>query len=342
MATLMPIAAALLTAFSVHGVLSFAGSCEEEVGSSAYGGGGFFRGASGVVESALSRLGAVIPTGARTTPLVRRCCEELCRMRAFERLSCMRPRAGAYSGEMTAMAFRGALRSVSEREAGVLVVAIFAGGLVGYVAAGSVLGWFGGAVLVVILLLTRSSKRLKQERRRVEAAMPEAFSALAVALGSGHTLAQGMRFVGGHAEEPIRSEFLRVACAIECGVPASDALDDLLERLPAPGLGLVSLALKISQRTGAPLRGLLAEAADMVNERLTLARRLDVKTSQARMSARLVAWMPVAMVCALALVSVDFRKGLATPVGTGSVAVALVLDACAWLIIQRIMKVRVG
>ena len=115
----------------------------------------------------------------------------------------------------------------------------------------------------------------------------------------------------------------------------------MLERLPAPGLGFVSLALKISQRTGAPLRDLLADAAEMVGERMELARRLDVKTSQARMSARLVALMPVAMVGLLTLLSGDFRAGLAAPVGAGSVAVALALNLLAWWIIRHVMEVDV-
>lgn len=198
-----------------------------------------------------------------------------------------------------------------------------------------------GAALPTAVLAARGARRKRAERRRVEAAMPEAFSALAISLGSGHTLAQGMRFVGGHAEEPIRTEFLRVACSIDCGVPAASALDDLLARLPAPGLGLVSLALKVSQRTGAPLRDLLADAAAMVSERMELVRKLDVKTSQARMSARLVALMPIAMIGALTLLSPDFRAGLGEPVGMGSVAVALALNVCAWLIIRRIMEVEV-
>lgn len=41
-----------------------------------------------------------------------------------------------------------------------------------------------------------------------------------------------------------------MAAAIDCGISATDALDDLLVRIDAPGLSLVTLALKVSQRTG--------------------------------------------------------------------------------------------
>ena len=66
--------------------------------------------------------------------------------------------------------------------------------------------------------------------------MPEAFTALSMSLASGHSLAQGMRFVGAHAQEPVHTEFLRVAAAIDCGISATDALDDLLDahRRPRP------------------------------------------------------------------------------------------------------------
>ena len=179
----------------------------------------------------------------------------------------------------------------------------------------------------------------RREQHDVEEAMPEAFTALSMSLASGHSLAQGMRFVGAHAQEPVHTEFLRVAAAIDCGISATDALDDLLVRIDAPGLSLVTLALKVSQRTGAPLADLLSEASSMVGERIELKRRLDVKTSQARMSAHMVAAMPACMCAVLALLSADFRRGLATPAGAGAVALGLALNAIALVVIRRIMRV---
>ena len=179
----------------------------------------------------------------------------------------------------------------------------------------------------------------RREQHDVEEAMPEAFTALSMSLASGHSLAQGMRFVGTHAQEPVHTEFLRVAAAIDCGVSATDALDDLLDRIDAPGLSLVTLALKVSQRTGAPLADLLSEASSMVGERIELKRRLDVKTSQARMSAHMVSAMPAGMCAVLALLSADFRRGLATPAGAGAVVLGLALNAVALVVIRRIMRV---
>lgn len=203
----------------------------------------------------------------------------------------------------------------------------------------SPLGFALGLVAPFAVGAARDGFESRREQHDAEEAMPEAFTALSMSLASGHSLAQGMRFVGAHAQEPVHTEFLRVAAAIDCGISATDALDDLLVRIDAPGLSLVTLALKVSQRTGAPLADLLSEASSMVGERIELKRRLDVKTSQARMSAHMVSAMPTGMCAVLALLSADFRRGLATPAGAGAVVLGLALNAVALVVIRRIMRV---
>mgnify|MGYP002243014295 FL=1 len=137
----------------------------------------------------------------------------------------------------------------------------------------SPLGFALGLVAPIAAGAARDGFESRREQHDAEEAMPEAFTALSMSLASGHSLAQGMRFVGAHAQEPVHTEFLRVAAAIDCGISATDALDDLLVRIDAPGLSLVTLALKVSQRTGAPLADLLSEASSMVGERIELKRR---------------------------------------------------------------------
>ncbi|AEB06459.1 Type II secretion system F domain protein [Coriobacterium glomerans PW2] len=269
---------------------------------------------------AATRLGSRVPAGLLEREPLRACAREAARL--------LRP--------------AGSVGSTSVRaDAGALILVCAAGSAGTAVVSGSALGALIGLVGTPAALSMRAAGRQRARARKLASAMPEAFGALAIALGSGHSLAQGMRFVGSHAEEPVRTEFLRASFSIVCGMSATSALDELLARLPAPGLDLVALALKVSQRTGAPLKDLLAEASEMVGDRIELVRRLEVKTAQARMSARMVALMPVAMTCILALLSKDFQRGLTTAPGTVSVVAALALNAAAWMIIRRIMDVRI-
>ena len=221
---------------------------------------------------------------------------------------------------------------------GLLALLCLVSAVLGGVVSLSPVGACLGLVAPVVALDALGAQRARRTARNLEEAMPEAFGALAISLGSGHSLAQAMQFVGAHAREPVRSEFTRVSFSITCGIPAAEALDTMLERLAAPGLELV--ALEVSQRTGAPLGELLAEASELVGKRIELKRLLDVKTAQARMSARMVAAMPVGMSVLLALLSEDYRRGMLQPAGAAFLILALALNALAWGIIGKIMKVR--
>ncbi len=106
------------------------------------------------------------------------------------------------------------------------------------VASLSPIGFFLGLVAPFGVGAARDTFDRRREQHDVEEAMPEAFTALSMSLASGHSLAQGMRFVGAHAQEPVHTEFLRVAAAIDCGVSATDALDDLLVRIMPPAFRL--------------------------------------------------------------------------------------------------------
>ncbi len=180
-----------------------------------------------------------------------------------------------------------------------------------------------------------------QVRKREEALarqVPDTFRSLAGALGSGRTLSQAISYVGSRGSGPLAREFSRASLAVSCGVPATAAVEEIAERTQAPGVALMVCALVVSARTGAPLQGLFARSARLVEARFELERELRAKTAQVRLSSRIVSTLPVCLVAALALLSPDFREGLATPVGAGCVCVAAVLDLVALLIIRRLMR----
>lgn len=179
------------------------------------------------------------------------------------------------------------------------------------------------------------ARRRSQELARQ---IPDAFRSLAAALGSGKTLSQAVGLVGASGSGALYQEFARTSLVIACGTSASEALQELPERICAPGIELMVMALSISARTGAPLQGLFARASTFAEKRFELERELRAKTAQVRLSARLVSGIPIAMLVLLALISSDFRKGLTTPAGIVCVAVAAILDALALLIMHHLMK----
>ena len=76
--------------------------------------------------------------------------------------------------------------------------------------------------------------------------MPSIFRTIAVALGSGLTLSQSIEYVSKHTEGVVSESFCIADMQIKCGFPIEEAIEDLAERLDAPGVNLLASALVIS------------------------------------------------------------------------------------------------
>ena len=168
--------------------------------------------------------------------------------------------------------------------------------------------------------------------------MPEVLRSLSSALGAGRSLPQAIEYVGATVGEPVGAEFQRASLEIKGGKPVDRAIDDLCGRIDAPGVSVMGAALQISQRTGSSLTGLFSRTASMVAESAGLRRELQVMTSQVRLSAKVVAGIPVLLVCALTLLSPNYRDGLGTAAGRACLCLSALLDATALRLISRLMK----
>lgn len=168
--------------------------------------------------------------------------------------------------------------------------------------------------------------------------MPSIFRTIAVALGSGLTLSQSIEYVSKHTEGVVSESFCIADMQIKCGFPIEEAIEDLAERLDAPGVNLLASALVISHRTGSPLKNLLQKTAELVELQEKNQRLIATKTAQVRLSARIICLLPVVLLIILSLVSPDFQKGLFTPSGVICTVIAMIMDCIALLIIRSIMK----
>lgn len=203
--------------------------------------------------------------------------------------------------------------------------------------AASPLGVIAGLATVGIGVPLWASAGRRSRQAALTAEMPRVFRSLAVAMGSGETLAQAIEYVAANEEGPAQEAFARAGMRMRCGVGAKDALEALSSELEAPGMDLLTCALLISQRTGSPLKGLFRSSASLVERQGEFERALAVKTAQVRLSARIVCLLPFALLALLSVLSPDYQAGLATPVGMASVAVAIAMDAAAMLIIRHLL-----
>ncbi len=209
--------------------------------------------------------------------------------------------------------------------------------VVGSILFGSPL-WLGlGLLAPFVGVRVASSMQAERRKKELTETMPILFRALSVAMGSGMTLVQSAEYAGAHVRGEVGEAFGRLALRMRCGEGVEEAIADLVEELPAPGVGLLASALSVSHRTGSPLSTLFSRAAKLVESQGEFERLLAVKTAQVRLSVRIVCLLPAVMVVLLSAISPDFQSGVASPVGAACLCVAALIDALAVFIIQKIV-----
>ncbi len=221
---------------------------------------------------------------------------------------------------------------------GALMAAALSSLALGVLWAHSPLGVMAPLAAWAIGLYLLDSSDERRRSKELSGQMPDVFRTLAMAMGSGETLAQAVEYVGAHEGGPAGEAFRTAALKLRCGSSAQEALSELVNDLDAPGVELIATALLISQRTGSPLRGLFQRSAALVERQGEFERLLSVKTAQVRLSVRIVALLPVVMVGGLSLISPDFQRGVMTGPGALCLLVAAVMDVCALVIIRHLMK----
>jgi tight adherence protein B len=123
---------------------------------------------------------------------------------------------------------------------------------------------------------------------------------------SGYSLLQTFKHLAMEAKGPLCPLFQRAASDLETGRTASDALRHLREESTLREFAFLTAALEIQHQTGGSMQSIIDSACDSVEGELALRRSLRVQTAQAKLSARVVAVMPLILIAAFSLISPDF------------------------------------
>jgi tight adherence protein B len=147
------------------------------------------------------------------------------------------------------------------------------------------------AVVAGAVSVVRSADR--RHLARVAAQLPGVAQQLAAALQAGLSLRQALARAARDAPEPCREELRRAVDELALGSRLEAALEGLVARVPAHDLRIMVTAILVQRRTGGNLARALSALAGRLEERAQLARELRGATAQARMTAWLVAALPL-------------------------------------------------
>ena len=174
--------------------------------------------------------------------------------------------------------------------------------------------------------------------RRLSGQLPVVAQQLANAIGAGLSLRQAIARAAVDAPEPAATELRRLTIDLDFGARIDSALEAMVERLPDPGLRTMVIAVLVQRVVGGNLSQALTDLSHRLEERGALEREARSATAQARMSAWLVAGLPMA---GGVLVEVTAPGTLARTLGQGPgltlVLVATALQIVGVMMIRRIV-----
>ena len=186
------------------------------------------------------------------------------------------------------------------------------------------------------------ANRRRRRFQDFQTKFPEAIDFLARLVRSGQSFNVAMEIVANEFAEPVAGEFRRVSDELRFGLPLEDAMLNVSGRIPSSDVKFFITAVMLQRKTGGNLAELLDKLSYLMRERFKIIRQVRVYSAQGRLTLLFLTALPPVMVVALLLVSPEFVRPLLTdPIGQGMLAGAAGLQMVGFLLIRRIIHIRV-
>lgn len=191
-------------------------------------------------------------------------------------------------------------------------------------------------LLAPILERTHEKKRVEELQR----GMPEVLRLLCIALESGASLVMALRYAADNCEEPLASDLKRTVWDLEAGQGFDEALEKLRARTGGSEFAYLAVAMEIQHQSGGSLTNILESVSTLLQQSAELKEDLRTKTAQGRLSSRIVALMPFALLGILSVFSPGYLTSfLSSPLGICLFAFAILLEVVGVLLVRRALAI---
>jgi len=205
-----------------------------------------------------------------------------------------------------------------------------------YTALGLVAAPLFGAIPSLLVRYART-KRLDL----FEEQFPESIELIARALRAGHAFPTGLQMVADEIPKPVGAEFKLVYDQQAFGMPISDALKGLADRVPILDARFFVTAVLTQRETGGNLSEVLDNLANVIRERFKVKRQVRVVTAHGRMTGWILAALPPALGVILVFVSPEHMKTMVTdPLGVKMLVAGGTMQAIGTVIIRKLVNIR--
>ena len=203
---------------------------------------------------------------------------------------------------------------------------------------------FAIAVGILFALIPFAIVWSRREERLItlEKQLPEAADLISRSLKAGHALPSTLTMLAEEMPDPIAAEFRIVSDEINFGLPMSEALQRLADRVPLTDLRYMIVAILIQREAGGNLSEIMSNVSLLIRQRLKLLGDIRTMSAEGRLSAWILCLLPAAIAGVFFMVSPEYLKQfLDDPAGPFMLAcgAAMMLFGVLWM--RQLIRIRV-
>lgn len=189
-----------------------------------------------------------------------------------------------------------------------------------------------GAIVVLNNLIGR-------RERAFLGAFPDALDLIVRAVRAGIPVGESIQVVGDDGAEPIAAEFRAIAEQVSLGIDMGDALKAAAQRVAISDFNFFVVSLLLQRETGGGLAETLENLSTVVRKRKEQRLKIKALTSEGRMSAKIVAGIPVLAIGALTVTRPEYLAPLVNdPTGRVLLIAAIGSITLGMFVINRITR----
>jgi tight adherence protein B len=142
--------------------------------------------------------------------------------------------------------------------------------------------------------------------QQFEEQLPDAIDTMKRALRAGHPLAASLKLVFEEMDDPVAAEFELTFNDINYGNDVRRAMLGLLSRIPSVTVMALVTSILVQKETGGNLAEILEKISIVIRSRFKLQRKIKTYSAEGRMSAWVLAMVPLVLFVTLWFVTPDY------------------------------------
>ena len=205
--------------------------------------------------------------------------------------------------------------------------------------------WIAAGIgFLVVLLLVAAAMQFAgtREKRIFERQLPDTLTLLSTSLRAGYSLLQAVEAVAAEAPQPTAREFGRAIAEARLGRPVVDTMGAIAERMRSEDFTWAVMAIEIQREVGGNLAEVLQTVADTMRQRNRLKGEIRALTAEGRLSAIVLALLPIVLFAFLFSTNRGYLEPLFTETaGLIAIAVGLALMGAGVYWLKKIVDIEV-